>query len=173
MEKIQGIILWLEGHPALLAAATALLAIVSSVGICCYTNYMQLKLQKSIELQDMKRAYYNEFTEAYTKRLMYQHASGSIEKTEADMKFFIEVNRLPLYASEEMIKFINDMKDPEKAANTSTADYYSIMRKDLYSTNLEEYHELENIEITIPGKVVITDNEGNKVIHNNSAADSN
>lgn len=112
----------------------------------------------------MKRTYYNQLTESFTKKLMYIGKPDSIEKVEAEMRFLEEANRLPLYASQEMVEFIEQMKNPEIARNTSTKEFYIIMRKDLCSNNFDEFNNLNEIGIGIPDKVIITNSQGEKNI---------
>ncbi len=153
-----------EIQVALIAAFATIFTIVGSIWTSNLTNNNQLELQRIDEIREMKRTYYNDLTEAYTLKLMYNDMPDSIEKTEAQMKFLKEASRLPLYASQEMVEFIENMKNPIIAKNTNVKEFYIIMRKDLCSNEFKAFENLNDMSITISNNVIITDSQGNKKI---------
>lgn len=153
-----------EIQVAIIAALATIFTIIASIWVSNSTNNAQVELQRIEAVREMKRAYYNALTEAFTKKLMYINMPDSIEKVEAEMQFLEESSRVPLYASQEMVEFIENMKDPEKAKETKLKEYYIIMRKDLCSNEFKEFKDLADISITVPDKVIVTDSQGNKSI---------
>lgn len=154
--------------PEIVAAIIALVGIVISIGgsliIANYTVKGQIEENRIEAIREMKRTYYNQLAMSYTQKLMYINKPESIEKIEAEMQFLEESSRLPLYASQKMVEFIERMKDPITAKQTSTTEFYKIMREDLTSNSFEGFKGLSDISISIPDKVIITDPEGNKLI---------
>ena len=103
---------------ALIAAGATVLTIIGSIVAVKVTSNSQIKEQKIAADREMKRKYYNAFIEAFTKKLFYINKPDCMEKIEAEMTFVLEANRLPLYASEEMIQFIERIKNPQIAKET-------------------------------------------------------
>lgn len=153
-----------EIQVAIIAAIATIITVIGSIYISNKTNNTQVELQRIEAVREMKRTYYNDLTEAFTKKLMYTNMPDSIEKVEAEMKFLEEASRLPLYASQEMVEFIETMKDPKTAKDTKLKEYYIIMRRDLCSNEFNEFNELADLSITVPQRVVVTDSLGNKYI---------
>lgn len=153
-----------EIQVAIITVVGVLLTIIGSIVATNLTNNSQLEQQRVDAIREMKRTYYNQLTEAYTEKLMYINKPESVEKVEAEMRFVKEASRVPLYASQEMVEFMENIKDPEIAKNASTAEYYRIMRKDLASCDFKNFDNLIEISIPIPNKVVVTDENGDKQI---------
>ncbi len=153
-----------EIQVALIAAVTTICTVIGSIYAVNSTNSSQLELKRIDSIRDMKRTYYNALAKSFALKLMYNDVPDSIEKVEAEMNFLKEANRLPLYASQEMIEFIEKMKDPKLAANTKISDFYIIMRNDLYSTDFKPFDSQFELSITMPHAVIITDPQGNKQI---------
>lgn len=128
------------------------------------TNSGQLEQQRIEDVRDMKRTYYNQLAETFTKKILYSNAKDSIEYIEAESQFLIEASRLPLYASQEMVEFIEDMKDPYIASETSITEFYNIMRKDLCSSSFEEFDGLKELSMSIPKQIIVTELNGNRSI---------
>lgn len=149
---------------ALIAAVSTILTIIGSIVAVKVTSNSQIKEQKIAADREMKRKYYNAFIEAYTKKLFYINKSDCIEKIEAEMAFVLEANRLPLYASEEMIQFIEKIKNPTIAKETKMEDFLVILRKDLCENSFENFSDKKGIRLTIPNKVICTDSNGQKQI---------
>ena len=113
---------------ALIAAGATVLTIIGSIVAVKVTSNSQIKEQKIAADREMKRKYYNAFIEAFTKKLFYINKPDCMEKIEAEMTFVLEANRLPLYASEEMIQFIERIKNPQIAKETKMEELLVILR---------------------------------------------
>lgn len=161
---IKDIFLKTQIQVAIITITGVIITVVGSIVATNLTNNGQIEQQRIEVVREMKRTYYNQLIEAYTKKLMYVNQPDSIEKVEAEMQFLEEASRLPLYASEEMVKFIEDMKKPDIAEKTTTVKFYKIIRNDLCSNAFEKFNDLNEISIIIPDKVIITDQDGNKKI---------
>lgn len=149
---------------ALIAVGATVLTIIGSIVAVKLTSNSQIKEQKIAADREMKRKYYNAFIEAYTKKMFYAFKPDCIEKVEAEMAFLIEANRLSLYASEEMVQFIENIKDPINAKKTKMNDFFVILRKDLCENTFEDFSDIEGISLTIPNRVICTDSNGQKKI---------
>ncbi len=80
------------------------------------------------------------------------------------MKFMEEANRVPLYASQEMVEFMEKIKDPKVAKDTSMTDFFIIMRADLCSDDFEDFSEIETVNMAISDIVVVKDSTGKQKI---------
>ena len=114
------------------------------------TSNSQIKEQKIAADREMKRKYYNAFIEAFTKKLFYIGKHDCIEKIEAEMTFVLEANRLPLYASEEMIQFIEKIKNPQIAKETKMEEFLIILRRDLCENTFENFSDIKGISLVLP-----------------------
>ena len=112
---------------ALIAAGATVLTIIGSIVAVKVTSNSQIKEQKIIADREMKRKYYNAFIEAFTQKLFYINKPDCMEKIEAEMTFVLEANRLPLYASEEMIQFIERIKNSTIAKETKMEEFLVIL----------------------------------------------
>lgn len=149
---------------ALIAAGATVLTIIGSIVAVKVTSNSQIKEQKIAADREMKRKYYNAFIEAFTKKLFYTNKPDCIEKIEADMAFVLEANRLPLYASEEMIQFIERIKNPKIAKETKMEEFLVILRKDLCENSFDNFLDIKGITLTMPNRVIYTDLNGRKNI---------
>ena len=105
----------------------------------------------------MKRKYYNAFIEAFTQKLFYINKPDCMEKIEAEMTFVLEANRLPLYASEEMIQFIERIKNSTIAKETKMEEFLVILRKDLCENSFDNFSDIKKIALVMPNRVIFTD----------------
>lgn len=80
------------------------------------------------EIRKMKQNYYNSFIEIVTARM------NDIANIDLHKKFLIECNRLNLYASKEVIEFINQNGETDM----STEILFKLIRKDIFRNELEE-----------------------------------
>lgn len=149
---------------AIIAAVATIITVIGSIIATALTNNSQQEQQRIEAVRNMKRTYYNAFIEAYTKKLQFFTKPESPEKIEAEMRFMLEVNRLPLYASQEMVEFISAMHDEATAKNTSTSDFFVIMRRDLCSNDFQQFDNLSETPISLSSKVVVLDSKGKKSI---------
>ena len=149
---------------ALIAAVATVLTIIGSIVAVKVTSNSQIKEQKIAADREMKRKYYNAFIEAFTKKLFYINKPDCMEKIEAEMTFVLEANRLPLYASEEMIQFIERIKNPQIAKETKMEELLVILRKDLCENSFDNFSDIKEITLTMPNRVIYTDLNGRKNI---------
>lgn len=148
----------------LIAAGATVLTIIGSIVAVKVTSNSQIKEQKIAADREMKRKYYNAFIEAFTKKLFYINKPDCMEKIEAEMTFVLEANRLPLYASEEMIQFIERIKNPQIAKETKMEELLVILRKDLCENSFDNFSDIKEITLTMPNRVIYTDLNGRKNI---------
>ena len=149
---------------ALIAAGATVLTIIGSIVAVKVTSNSQIKEQKIAADREMKRKYYNAFIEAFTKKLFYINKPDCMEKIEAEMTFVLEANRLPLYVSEEMIQFIERIKNPQIAKETKMEELLVILRKDLCENSFDNFSDIKEITLTMPNRVIYTDLNGRKNI---------
>ena len=149
---------------ALIAAGATVLTIIGSIVAVKVTSNSQIKEQKIAADREMKRKYYNAFIEAFTKKLFYINKPDCMEKIEAEMTFVLEANRLPLYASEEMIQFIERIKNPQIAKETKMEELLVILRKDLCENSFDNFSDIKEITLTMANRVIYTDVNGRKNI---------
>ena len=149
-------------------------ALITMIGVCItvfgsivatnYVNKGQLEQQRIDAVREMKQTYYNQLIEATTTWQEYAQKPDSVEKAEAKMKFMEEANRVPLYASQEMVEFMEKIKDPKVAKDTSMTDFFIIMRADLCSDDFEDFSEIETVNMAISDIVVVKDSTGKQKI---------
>jgi hypothetical protein len=149
---------------ALIAAGATVLTIIGSIVAVKVTSNSQIKEQKIIADREMKRKYYNAFIEAFTQKLFYINKPDCMEKIEAEMTFVLEANRLPLYASEEMIQFIERIKNSTIAKETKMEEFLVILRKDLCENSFDNFSDIKKITLVMPNRVIYTDLNGRKNI---------
>lgn len=149
---------------ALIATGATILTIIGSIIAVKMTSISQIKEQKIAADREMKRKYYNAFIEAFTKKLFYTDKPDCIEKVEAEMTFVLEANRLSLYASEEMIKFIESIKNPQVANKFNMNDFLIILRKDLCENSFKNFTDIKQISLSKPNRVIYVDANGQKNI---------
>ena len=149
---------------ALIAAGATVLTIIGSIVAVKVTSNSQIKEQKIAADREMKRKYYNAFIEAFTKKLFYINKPDCMEKIEAEMTFVLEANRLPLYASEEMIQFIERIKNSTIAKETKMEEFLVILRKDLCENSFDNFSDIKKITLVMPNRVIYTDLNGRKNI---------
>lgn len=149
---------------ALIAAGATVLTIIGSIVAVKVTSNSQIKEQKIAADREMKRKYYNAFIEAFTKKLFYINKPDCMEKIEAEMTFVLEANRLPLYASEEMIQFIERIKNSTIAKETKMEEFLVILRKDLCENSFDNFSDIKKIALVMPNRVIYTDLNGRKNI---------
>lgn len=148
---------------ALIAAVATILTIIGSIIATNLTNTAQIEAQRIEAVRDMKRTYYTAFIDAYTKKIEYVFMPSSVEQVEANMKFAEEANKLPLYASQDVVEYIEQMKDPRVAQYTSSTKLFELIRADLCSNEFNIFEDLGVVSLTVPNEVII-DSTGDKQI---------
>lgn len=101
-------------------------------------------LDRKAKVLEIKQQYYHKFLEAFIEKMSYQNkltnSDQEIKKMfdKATEKFAIEVSRLPLYASADVIAFIENCKNSNDSNNSNDInDLYNLIRKDLTSSSFK------------------------------------
>lgn len=134
---------------SLIGSMTAIITIIGSIYVNKLLSNENSKQQRALEIRKAKQEYYHEFTESFLLRIAYLPNQKSKEFKDADRKFCIEKNRLPLYASQEMIEYVEEVA----SGKSLTADFktlFELIRKDLLNDELKEFQNLKNINVTLP-----------------------
>jgi hypothetical protein len=109
------------------------------------------KLQRDAEARQIKQDYYHMFLEALSIKFSHLNDMESEDAISANRKFCVEVNRLPLYASQEVVEFVSQfvgvIKKPEFTA------LYEVIRKDLCSNAYSSFDNLATFYFKIPEKI--------------------
>lgn len=95
------------------------------------------------EKRERKKEYYREFIDALTARMLYID-KDCIEKTEAEMEFYKQCNRMPLYASEEVIKKVQEFILRKEKYDES--ELMRCIRKDICDGDLKEFKKLDTFK---------------------------
>jgi len=108
------------------------------------------KLQRNAEAIKIKQDYYHTFLEALSIKFSHLNSVVTEEAILANQKFCIEINRLPLYASQEVVEFVNNFAGGGNAPDFK--DLYTLIRKDLCSDTYDSFQSLSQIHFQIPNK---------------------
>lgn len=136
---------------ALITAVGAIVTIIGSVYVNQKLSIENAKHQRALEIRRTKQDFYHKFTDSFMLRMTYYLNQNSIEFEEAEVSFCLERNRLPLYASQEIIEFI----DKVAAGDGFTPDfkvYYEMVRRDLINEEFKDFDNLGKISITLPSE---------------------
>ena len=82
----------------------------------------------------------------------------------AEMEFVLEANKLPMYASEEMLQFIEKMKNPKAAQDTPVGEFLKILRNDLCENDFNKLSNQTELSLTVPNRIICSDENGRKTI---------
>ncbi|MCW8828288.1 MAG: hypothetical protein OQK94_04450 [Gammaproteobacteria bacterium] len=138
---------------ALIGAITAAITIVGSVFIAQLTSSNEGRKQRQIEARNLKREFYNRFLEQFSRRMAAGNSPAGYD-FEENQKFCIEVNRLPLYASQSVVELVNHIASGKGVA-TGEADFnrlFSVIREDLCDDDYSGFKDLKTIHFQIPNK---------------------
>lgn len=109
------------------------------------------RLQRNAEARKIKQDYYHMFLEAVSIKFSHINSMGTEDGILANRKFCIEVNRLPLYASQEVVEFVSRFAGGGKAPDFT--ELYEVIRKDLCSDTYDEFKNLSQFYFQIPEKI--------------------
>lgn len=146
---------------AIIGTVGVFATIIGSIIAVQLTNNFNEKQQRILDMRKIKLEYYHRFIEAFAKKYNYCACADSVEGVEANLNFILEVNRLPLYASQEMVDLIENIRANGGSSNFS--ELYTVLRKDLSTDEFLTFANL-NFSFTIPEKTVIADERGNKKV---------
>ncbi|MCG5496593.1 hypothetical protein [Ectothiorhodospira variabilis] len=138
---------------ALIGAITAATTIVGSVFIAQITASHEGRKQRQTEARNLKREFYNRFLEHFSRKLATQNSPAGYD-FEGNQKFCIEVNRLPLYASQAVVELVNHIASG-RAVSPGEADFnklFSAIREDLCDDDYKGFRDLKTIHFQIPNK---------------------
>jgi hypothetical protein len=141
---------------ALIGAAATMLTILGAVKTTQDTNASNAALQRAAEVRTIKQQYYTGFFEAFWKKGIATQMSPNNEQAviEASTLFSIELGRLPLYASQDFVEFVNrTMKTPNAAAANGMAKMYELMRADLVCDDYSAFTDLELDTVWLPNSI--------------------
>ena len=138
---------------AIIAALATVVTVIGSILAVKLTSNMQIKEQRIIENRAMKRQYYTRFIDAFSKKLIYMNQPDCKEKTEAEHEFILEANKMTMYASEEMIQFIEAIKNPQIAKEKKMDEFLIILRKDLCDDSFRPFTKISGISLSMPSRV--------------------
>ena len=133
---------------ALIGALTAFATVFSSI----YLNTQNAKQQRAVEVRKMKQEFYHKLNEAMLLKLTFLNNQGSKEFFEADLNLCKEKNRLPLYASQEVVEFFEQLAN-ENSPNSDFKTFFEMIRKDLINEDLEKFKDLHKLSFTFPAQV--------------------
>eukprot|EP00831_Metopus_contortus_P072058 TRINITY_DN65804_c0_g1_i1.p2 TRINITY_DN65804_c0_g1~~TRINITY_DN65804_c0_g1_i1.p2 ORF type:complete len:219 (-),score=48.64 TRINITY_DN65804_c0_g1_i1:7-663(-) len=126
---------------ALITALTAIITVIGSIYVNQSISAENTRNQRLVEIRKMKQDYYHRFTESFMLRMAYILNQNSTEFKEADKTFCIEKNRLPLYASQEIVEYVDEVA----SGKNLTADFktlFELIRKDLNDDTSVSYTHL-------------------------------
>lgn len=110
---------------------TFLTSIFAYIFKAIYDRYLDRK-QKNFEI---KQKYYHEFLKAFTEQMAFSVIKKKVD-FETNKNFTIETGRLIIYASSEVVEFVEKTKkEPDKY---NPADLFKLIRKDLELSNINE-----------------------------------
>jgi heme/copper-type cytochrome/quinol oxidase subunit 2 len=136
---------------SLITALTAIITVIGSIYVNQSLASENAKNQRSMEIRKMKQDYYHRFTESFMLRLAYLPNQNSNEFKDADKKFCIEKNRLPLYASQEIVEYVDEVASGKNlTANFKTL--FELIREDLKNDDFRGFEELKDISVTLPAE---------------------
>lgn len=136
---------------AFIGALAAFFTIIGSIYVAQNTANSNAKQQRDMEVRKLKQEYYHVFLEAMYLKFSNIKNMDCNETVEANKRFCIEVNRLPLYASQEVVESINDFAGG--GAPPEFSILYELIRKDLCSSTYEQFRNLKKIYFQIPNKI--------------------
>ena len=134
---------------AFIGALTAIITIVGSIYVNQQLSVDNARQQREMEIRKIKQEYYHKFTESFMLKIAYLPKPDSDEYKSADKYFCLERNRLPLYASQELIEWV----DSVARGTIPNADFtvlYDMIRKDLCNNDFKEFNNLKEISVTLP-----------------------
>lgn len=148
---------------ACIGAIGVFVTVLGSIITVQLANSSNKKQQRIMDMRKIKLEYYHKFIEAWVRKYNYFICPDCEEAVEANLNFILEVNRLPLYASQEMVSLIEEIRKNKN--NVDFSHLYEVLRKDLSSDGFTAFQNLQ-FSFTIPDAVIGTKN-GRKEIYKN------
>lgn len=135
---------------ALIAAAAGSVSIVASVALAAHSAAESAKQRRQQEAREVRRRYFHQFLEVMSRKFALDRTDkDSTERQEATSQFCIEVNRLPLYASQNLVEMISRVASGEDP-NPDFSKLYSAIREDLCDDSFEPFENLMEFNFQVP-----------------------
>ena len=113
-----------------------------------HVSNLEGRLQRIAEARKIKQDYYHVLLEAISNHLSYNGDMRTQEAMLASKNFCVEINRLPLYASQDVVKFVNESVVGGRGAEFT--ELYDLIRKDLCSDVFSSFEGLSGVSFQIP-----------------------
>lgn len=137
---------------ALIAAIGTSVTVIGSVYVNQKLAFENANVQRRVDIRKLKQDYYHKFTEAFMLRIAYSVNGESPEFKIADTTFCVEKNRLPLYASQEIVEYVESVANGQNAGAQFTK-LFELIRKDLTSEEFLNFEKLATISVTLPTEI--------------------
>ena len=112
------------------------------------------KLQRNAEARKIKQDYYHMFLEAVSIKFSHLNKMDSEDAILANQRFCIEVNRLPLYASQKVVEFVSEFAGGGKAPEFTAL--YEVIRQDLCSDTYDNFENLSQFYFQVPEELKVS-----------------
>lgn len=139
----------------LIAAIATTVTVIGSLLVAQITSASNSRRERNAEIRKIKQDYYHRFMDAlagYLAHKVYKNKGFPIDETkefEAKHKFCNEKNRLPLYASQEIVEWVNTMMDKMLELD-DFRKLYALIREDLCADLYASFNELSSVTFQIP-----------------------
>jgi hypothetical protein len=130
---------------ALIASVTAVGTIIGSIYVAQTTSLLNAVATRNQESRNLKKEHYHNFLESLSDKLAHTNSSNQIKKQEIAQKFCIEINRLKLYASQELVEWIEKSQEPEYNKESDFSELFVLIRNDLCTDDFKKFKELPTI----------------------------
>jgi len=137
---------------SLIGSLTAIITVIGSFFVNQFLAVQNSREQRAEEIRKMKQTYYHNFTESFLLRIAYLPNMKSTEFSDADKTFCIEKNRLPLYASQEIVEYV-EKGASGKELNMDFKTLFELIRNDLKSDDFKNFENLSNLSVTLPADI--------------------
>lgn len=134
-----------EVETALITQVGGLLTFIGSLVGIGLTLDSNIKQKRAENVLNTKLNYYHRFCEAYVKKCSYINHNDTKEAIESNMEFVKEVNRLPLYSSEEIVNFMEFTKNTSEEIYRMKKEYISLLEQLKVSFSKNECEEFINL----------------------------
>jgi len=135
----------------IIAGVTTVMTVLGTVLVTQMTNAHASKRDREAEIRKIKQENYNKLIEAMSSHLAYQTGALTGEGIDnAKTEFCRETNRLPLYASQAVVEWVNSIA-AGKQTNADFDEFYTLLRADLCSSSYQDFEQLPTIHFQLPG----------------------
>lgn len=121
---------------ALVAAITAVVTTLGSFYLAGFNARKKEEQDRATESRKLKIDYYFRFLEALTRKMSHP------KDDDLNMTFCVEKNRLPLYASQEVIELVEKIAKGVQSNTPTFTDLYAAIRNDLTTSAFSDLCKL-------------------------------